>query len=384
MSSPIAEPISMLVSAPQTQEEHVSWAQKHHHVFIEVEEELADIITKTVEEDDDDDDIARYQKKYNVKVETRRAEMLKRKEEAEKKKKEEDMAKMQELFPNLAADMDKLSSQQVLVPATQPATPSSPVLISTTLTLKPKPKPKLVLKKTTTVTTRPVNTRRTPAVSQTPISPKKTIAPALKLSSSHKRTIDLVEEDELHDGIEIVPAKKAKFSPPIPKGPFFEMGDVIEDGCYCCTKKNIECHEQRSGNSCCFECQKSRVTCLFMLETKAVTQREVKKVVPKKKTTKSVAGPSIAIPDLNPIVSLLEHKLNALIEIAHCHKLTHDYPYITYNYSLSDISKFPCTRIHSLYYITMLRHPQSTSTPSIHQLNTDSIALDSSLSTTRP
>ncbi|GJJ05997.1 hypothetical protein Clacol_000184 [Clathrus columnatus] len=45
-------------------------------------------------------------------------------------------------------------------------------------------------------------------------------------------------------------------------------------------------------------------------------RREVKKVVPKKKTTKSVASPTVAIPDLDPVISLLEHKLDALIEIA--------------------------------------------------------------------
>ncbi|GJJ06975.1 hypothetical protein Clacol_001173 [Clathrus columnatus] len=61
-----------------------------------------------------------------------------------------------------------------------------------------------------------------------------------------------------------------------------------------------------------------------MLEMKAVTQREVKKVVLKKKTTKSVASPTVAIPDLDPVVSLLEHKLNALIEIAHGQRDTQD------------------------------------------------------------
>ncbi|GJJ15211.1 hypothetical protein Clacol_009487 [Clathrus columnatus] len=141
------------------------------------------------------------------------------------------MAKMRELFPDLAADMDKLkSSQSVLVPATQTAAPPSPILNPTTSTSKPKPKPKLVLKKTATVTTRPVIARRMPAMSHTPVSPKRTAAPTPKPSSSCKRTIDLIEEDELEDDIEIVPPKKAKFIPPIPKGPVFGMGDVIEDG----------------------------------------------------------------------------------------------------------------------------------------------------------
>ncbi|GJJ10815.1 hypothetical protein Clacol_005043 [Clathrus columnatus] len=212
MSSPIPEPVSVLVGAPKTQEECILWAQKNRHVFVEVEEDLANIVAKTVDEDDDDDDIARYQRKYDVKVENRRTELLREKEEAEKKKKE-DMAKMWELFPDLAADMDKLkSSQSVLVPATQTAAPPSPILNPMTSTLKPKPKPKLVLKKTTTVTTRPVIMRRTPAMSHTP------------------RTINLIEEDELEDNVKIVPPKKAKFIPPVPKGPIFGMGDIIGDG----------------------------------------------------------------------------------------------------------------------------------------------------------
>ncbi|GJJ11093.1 hypothetical protein Clacol_005324 [Clathrus columnatus] len=130
MSSPAAEPVSVLVGAPKSQSECIAWARKHRRVFEEVEEDLADIVAKTVDEDDDDDDIEKYQKKYDAKVETRRAEVLKKKLEAKEKKKEEDMARMWELFPDLAAEMEKLkSSQTVLVPATQPAASPSPIPI---------------------------------------------------------------------------------------------------------------------------------------------------------------------------------------------------------------------------------------------------------------
>ncbi|GJJ11507.1 hypothetical protein Clacol_005740 [Clathrus columnatus] len=222
---------------------------------------------------DDDDDITRYQKKYDAKVDTRRAEMLKRKEEAEKKKKEEDMAKMRELFPDLAADMDKLkSSQQVLVLATQPAAPSSPVPISTTSTLKPKPKPKPVLKKTATITTRPIIMCRTPAMSHTP------------------RTIDLVEEDELEDDIEIMPLKKVKFIPPFPKVLYSVWATTA---------------------------------CSLVLEMRALLERKERAIV-SKKTKKAVTGSSVNINSLDPIVSLLEDKLNVLIEVARGQQDTQD------------------------------------------------------------
>ncbi|GJJ07148.1 hypothetical protein Clacol_001348 [Clathrus columnatus] len=174
MSSPITKPVSVLIGAPKTQEDCIVWAQKNRHVFVEVEEELADIIAKAVEEDNNNDDIARYQKKYDVKVENRRAELLKEKEKATKKKKEENIVKMRELFPDLAEEMDKLkSSQMVLVPATQTVMSPSPVSTSMSkLKLKPKP----VFKKTTTITTRPNVTYRMPAMLQTLVPPKKTTA----------------------------------------------------------------------------------------------------------------------------------------------------------------------------------------------------------------
>ncbi|GJJ11759.1 hypothetical protein Clacol_005997 [Clathrus columnatus] len=202
------------------------------------------------------------------------------------------MAKMRELFPDLAADMDKLkSSQSVLVPATQTAVPPSPILNPTTSTSKPKPKPKPVLKKTTTVTTRPVVTHRMPAMSQILISPKTMAAPTTKPSGSHKRTIDLVKEDELEVEVEIMPPKKVKFIPPVPKGPMFEMGEVIDDGV-----------------------EKSRTACLLVPEMRAVLERKERAIV-SKKTKKAVAGSSVTVTSLDPIVSLLEDKLGVLIEV---------------------------------------------------------------------
>ncbi|GJJ10772.1 hypothetical protein Clacol_005000 [Clathrus columnatus] len=315
MLSPIAKPVSVLVGAPKTQEECISWAQKNQRVFVEVDEELADIVAKTVNEDDDDDDIARYQRKYDAKVENRRTELLREKEEAKKKKKEEDMAKMRELFPDLAADMDKLKSlQQVLVPATQPAEPSSPVPISTTSMLKPKPKPKPVLKKTATVTTRPVIMRRMPAMSHTPISPKTMATPATKLSGSLARTINLVKEDKSEVEVEIVPPKKVKFIPPIPKGPVFGMGDVIEDGCVSCTNKGKVCHHQDLQNVCCYKCRQSRTACSLVPEMRALLERKERAIV-SKKMKKAVAGSSVNVTSLDPIVSLLEDKLDVLIKV---------------------------------------------------------------------
>ncbi|GJJ11092.1 hypothetical protein Clacol_005323 [Clathrus columnatus] len=88
-----------------------------------------------------------------------------------------------------------------------------------------------------------------PAMSHTPVSPKRTTAPAPKPSSSHKRTIDLIEEDELELDVEIVPPKKAKFIPPTPKEPVFSMGNVIEDGCVSCTNKNKDCVFAGSGDA---------------------------------------------------------------------------------------------------------------------------------------
>ncbi|GJJ06927.1 hypothetical protein Clacol_001123 [Clathrus columnatus] len=317
---------------PKTQEEHILWAQKNHCVFVEVEEELANIIVKAVNEDDDDDDIEKYQKKYNMKVNNRRAELLKKKEEAEKRKKEEDMAKMWELFLNPAAEMDK-----VLVLATQPAAPSSPIPIPTTSVSKPKPKPKLVLKKTTTITTRPIITHRMPALSHTPVSPKMTAAPTPKPSSSRKRTINLVEEDELEDDIEIVPLKKAKFVPPVPKSPIFSMGDIIKDGCVSCTNnKGKVCHHQDPQNVCCYECQQSRTVCSLVPEMRALLERKERAIV-SKKTKKAVAGPSITIPSLDPIVSLLEDKLDVLIEVVHGQQDTQDWLLAKVNLMLTDL-----------------------------------------------
>ncbi|GJJ15446.1 hypothetical protein Clacol_009724 [Clathrus columnatus] len=220
MSSPVPEPVSVLVDTPKNQSECIAWACKHLCIFEEVDEDIVGIVAKIVEEDDDDEDIAQFQCNYNKKVTKRRHELLVECEEAAMKKKQEDLAKMKELFPAIAEEMEKLkSSQLVLVPATQPATSPSPIpfpIPSTSASkVKPKPKPKLVLKKTTTVTTRPVVMRRMLAMSHTPISRKKAAAPAPKPSSSCERTIDLIEEDELEEDVKIVPAKKAKFVPPI-------------------------------------------------------------------------------------------------------------------------------------------------------------------------
>ncbi|GJJ10409.1 hypothetical protein Clacol_004635 [Clathrus columnatus] len=52
MLSPITKPVSVLVGAPKMQEECISWAQKNQHVFVEVEEELANIVAKTVDDMD--------------------------------------------------------------------------------------------------------------------------------------------------------------------------------------------------------------------------------------------------------------------------------------------------------------------------------------------
>ncbi|GJJ10132.1 hypothetical protein Clacol_004358 [Clathrus columnatus] len=244
-----------------------------------------------------------------MKVENRRTELLREKEEAEKKKKEEDMAKMQELFPDLAADMDKLKlSQLVLVPATQTAAPPSPILNPTTSTSKPKPKPKPVLKKTATITTRLVITHRMPAVSQTPVSPKMTAAPATKPSGSRKRTINLIEEDESEVEVEIMPPKKAKFVPPIPKGPVFEMSEVIDDG----------------------------TVCSLVLEMRAVLERKERAIV-SKKMKKAVAGSSVTITSLDPIVSLLEDKLSVLIEVARGQQDTQDWLLAKVDLMLTDL-----------------------------------------------
>ncbi|GJJ06691.1 hypothetical protein Clacol_000886 [Clathrus columnatus] len=206
MSSPAAEPISVLVGTPRNQSERIAWARKHHCVFEEVDEDVIGIVAKVVEEDDDDEDIVQFQRNYDKKVAKRRHELLVECEEAAMKKKEEDLAKMRELFPAIAEEMERLkSSQSVLVLATQPATPPSPIPIPSTSMSKPKPKPKPVPKKIATITTRSIVTHSTPAMAHIAGQSKETTAPTPKASGSRKRTIDLVEDDKLEPEIEIVP-----------------------------------------------------------------------------------------------------------------------------------------------------------------------------------
>ncbi|GJJ13856.1 hypothetical protein Clacol_008113 [Clathrus columnatus] len=239
MSSPAAEPVSVLIGAPKNQSERIAWARKHRHVFEEIDEDVVGIVAKVVEEDDNDEDIAQFQHNYDKKVAKRRHELLVEREEAAMKKKEEDLAKMRELFPAIAEEMERLkSSQSVLVLVTQPAAPPSPIPIPSTSTSKPKPKPKPVPKQIATITTRSIVTRSTPAMAHIAGQSKETTAPTPKASGSHKRTIDLVKDDELEPEIKIMPPKKVKFVSPVPKEPVFGMGEVIEDGCVSCTNKN--------------------------------------------------------------------------------------------------------------------------------------------------
>ncbi|GJJ12880.1 hypothetical protein Clacol_007126 [Clathrus columnatus] len=198
---------------------------------------------------------------------------------------------------------------------TAPPSPT-PIPIPSASMLKPKPKPKPVLKKTATITTRAIVMCRTPALSHIPASPQKTTAPTPKPSSSCKRTINLVEEDELEEDVKIMPLKKAKFVPPVAKGPVFGMGDVIEDGCVSCTNKGKVCHHQDLQNVCCYECQHSRTVCLLVPEMRVLLERKERAIM-SKKTKKVIAGSSVAVPNLDPIISLLEDKLNVLIEITH-------------------------------------------------------------------
>ncbi|GJJ10122.1 hypothetical protein Clacol_004348 [Clathrus columnatus] len=125
-----------------------------------------------------------------------------------------------------------------------------------------------------------------------------------KPSSSWKRTIDLVAEDELEPEVAIVPPKKAKFVPPLPKNPC-----------------SVWAKSSRTGASVALT--RTRTACSLVPEMRAMLRRKERATV-SKKTKKAVAGSSVNNSNLNPVVSLLEDKLDALIKVTCCQQDTQD------------------------------------------------------------
>ncbi|GJJ09954.1 hypothetical protein Clacol_004178 [Clathrus columnatus] len=151
---------SVLVGAPRTQSERITWAIKNRRVF--EEEEGFDIVPKVITEDDDDEDIENYQKQYDKRIKNKRMELKKKREEEEglEAKEKDEMMKLKEMFPAIAAKLSKLNSLSSLTQTT-PAVMSVDVASSSNTKWTTTPKRPIVIEDYFSGNSAPKKTRTT-------------------------------------------------------------------------------------------------------------------------------------------------------------------------------------------------------------------------------